>query len=157
MENNKAIQNMLDKVATACTCDEKIYFAYRHTFQAIYSHMQGHATTLQKFKERSNKDLLDAIQWGEGSIMAQCKFEIYFGMFRIIEDAILHGVNPCVALSKFKEDKIDELCMYNGTSTSVLSNAIDHFKRVSIQQMFRGFNCDYIQIAEITQREEWQA
>lgn len=157
MENNKAIQSILDKVATACTCDEKIYRAYRHTFQTIYSHMQSHATTILKFQERCAVNLLDAMVWGESAVVSQCKFEIYASMFGRIESAILQGENPCFALSKLKQVRIETLRQYNGTSTSVFSNAVDYCHRVAIQDIFIGFHSDYDQISEIVQRESQQA
>jgi len=157
MENNKAIQSTLDKVATACLCHEKIYRNYRHTFQTIYSHMQGHATTILKFQERCAVNLLDAMVWGESAVVSQCKLEIYSNMFLAIERAILKGENPCFALSKFKQLSIEKLCQHNGTSTSVLSNAVDHCHRLAIQEMFIGYHSGYDQISEIVQREQEQA
>lgn len=157
MENNKAIQSILDKVATACTCDEKIYRAYRQTFQTIYSHMQSHATTILKFQERCAVNLLDAMVWGESAVVSQCKFDIYANMFFGIERAILEGENPCFGLSKFKQLSIERICQHNGTSTSILSNAVDHCHRVAIQQMFIGFHSDFDQISEIVKREQEQA
>ena len=157
MENNLRTQKMLDNVATACTCDEKIYRAYRHTFQTIYSQMQGHAKTILKFQEECAVNMLHAMVWGQDAVVSQCKLEIYAGMYANLENAILHGENPCFALSKFKQSKIEQLPQHNSTSTSVFSNAVDHCHRVAIQDMFIGFHSDFDQLSEIVQRESQQA
>jgi len=61
---------------------------------------------------------------------------------------------PSFYLSQFKQTTLNELCQYNGTSTSVLSNAVDHCRRMAIQDMFLGGYNEYNQLSEILQREE---
>lgn len=157
MANNPAIQSILDKVATACTCDEKIYRNYRQTFQTIYSQMNPQATAIQRFHKRCEVNIMDAVKWGEDAMVSQCKLEIYGRMFGVIEHAILKDEQPSFYLSRFKQMTIEELCQYNGTSTSVLSNAVDHCRRLAIQQIFLGFHSDYQYISEILEREQEQA
>lgn len=154
---NTSIQNILDKVATACTCDEKIYRNYRQTFQTIYSYMSPLTKNIRKFQDDCSQNLLWAMEWGETAVVAQCKLEIYSEMFSVLENAILQGEHPSFHLSKFKEYTIDKLCHHNGTSTSVLSNAVDHCHRLAIQSVFLGGHNVYNQISHIVQREQEQA